>query len=214
MMTLLIAEDHPVFRKGLKDIVSEAPGYQVVGETGDGSAVLDLVRTRTPDVLLLDLNLPGCNGLEIARKIREENLSVHIIVLTMHNEEAMFNKAMDLGVHGYVLKESAVQDILDCIKTVAGGRYYISPTISQYLIRRESGARRLREHYPWLDQLTPTERKILRLISENKSSREIAGLLFISVRTVENHRQSICSKLNVHGSNGLLKFALENKSLL
>jgi DNA-binding NarL/FixJ family response regulator len=211
---VLIADDHPVFRQGLKEIVSSDPRLMVVGESGEGESLVEMVRRLRPDVLLLDLNMPGMNGLDVATALREQDSPVKIIVLTMHKEEGIFNKAMDLGVAGYVLKESAVRDILDSIQAAVRGDYYISPAISMYLINRRTKRASVLQGNPGLEALTPHERKILKLISENKTSKEIADLMFISVRTVENHRMNICNKLNMHGSSALLRFAIENKSSL
>lgn len=209
---ILLADDHPVFRKGLRDIIGDQAGFRVVGETGDGAEVERLVSELTPDVVLLDLNLPGKDGLKIAGDLGGRAAPVRIVVLTMHREEAMFNRAMDLGVRGYVLKESAVQDIIDGVRAVMRDEYFISPAISGYLVRRNEERRTLHAGHPGLALLTPAEQRVLRLVAANKSSREIAGLLFISVRTVENHRQNISAKLGLRGSNSLLKFALENRS--
>ena len=214
MTTILIADDHPVFRKGLNDIIAEEKCFVIVGETGEGDRVLDLVRELKPTVLLLDLNMPGTNGLDIASILRDEGLPVKTIVLTMHKEESIFNKAMDLGVSGYVLKESAVQDIIASINAVVNDEYYISPAISQYLLKRRARSDSFEKENSHLSDLTPTERKILKLISEDKTSKEISDALFISIRTVENHRMNICNKLNIHGANALLKFAMENRSYL
>jgi DNA-binding NarL/FixJ family response regulator len=213
-ISILIADDHPVFRKGLRDIIAEHPDLSVVGEVGEGDQVVERVMTLKPSVLLLDLNMPGKHGVDIAAELSEHNLPTKIIVLTMHKEAGMFNKIMDLGVSGYVLKESAVNDILASVKAVMNDEHYISPEISSYLMKRRSRREALSKEYPTLESLTATEQKILKLISEDKSSREIAEQLFISVRTVENHRMNICNKLNLHGSNGLLKFAIEHKSSL
>ncbi|MBI3193575.1 MAG: response regulator transcription factor [Ignavibacteriae bacterium] len=213
-ITIFIADDHPVFRKGLRDIITEEKSFVVVGETGDGSQVLKLVHQLRPTVLLLDINMPGTNGLEIAETLHDENDTIRIIILTMHNEERLFNKAMDIGVSGYILKESAVNDILEGIKAAIQDEYYISPTISKYLLNRRTKAEAAINKHPELDSLTPNERKILKLISKNKTSPEIADRMFISIRTVENHRMNICNKLNIHGSNALIKFAIDNRSNL
>ncbi len=186
----------------------------VIGETGDGDRVLDLIRELNPGVVLLDLNMPGTNGMDIAAAIRDEALPPKVIVLTMHKEEAIFNKVMDLGVSGYVLKESAIQDIFDSILAVAKDDYYISPAISQYLIKRRKGAASFQEAHPGLESLTGAERRILKLIGDDKTSKEISEQLFLSIRTVENHRMNICNKLQLHGSNALLKFAIENRTHL
>ncbi|MFH1194773.1 MAG: response regulator transcription factor, partial [bacterium] len=134
-----------------------------------------------------------------------------IIFLTMHKEEDVFNKALDLGVMGYILKESASEDIIECIKTVAENKHYISPIISEYLINRVSCSAVSKNK---IDKLTHTEKNILKMISDKKTSKEIAETLFISIRTVENHRTNICNKLELHGNNSLLLFAVENKHLL
>lgn len=213
-ITIAIAEDHPLFRKALKELLTVNPGMKVVGETGNGTQVMPLLHQLCPDVLILDLNLPGVSGLELAKQIRREELKVKIIALTMHDEEEMFNNVMDAGANGYVLKESAVDVILDGINVVAAGEYYISPTLSSYLVTRHRRRKVLHEQHPDLNLLTPTERNILKLISQNRTSKEIADQLFISEKTVQNHRMNICNKLHLHGSNGLLKFAIENKSNL
>src|SRR5262249_35820545 len=141
-------------------------------------------------------------------------LQVEAIFLTMHKDEDLFNEAMNLGVKGYVLKDSAVTDIAAAVKAVVIGQSYISPSLSSYLISRGSRASSLAKQRPGLNVLTPTERRILRLIAENNTSREIAEELFISIRTVDNHRANISAKLELQGSHALLKFALEHKSEL
>src|SRR5437867_2685853 len=184
IITILIADDHPVFRKGLRDIIAEDPDLTIVREVGEGDRVVDSIHELGPDVLLLDLNMPRKNGLEIASSLRDEKHPVKIIILTLHKEEGIFNKAMDAGVQGYILKEAAARDIIEGIKAVAHEQYYISPMISHYLVRRRKGSTALREERPGLDALSDTERKILKLVSENYTSKDIAEQLFISIRTV------------------------------
>ena len=135
-------------------------------------------------------------------------------MLFRSKEEELINRALDFGVNGFVLKENAVEDILDAIVTAAAGEHYLSPSVSGYLVRRRNRAETLAAHKPGLDDLTKAECRILKLISGNKTSREIAAELFISVRTVEAHRANICAKLDLHGSHRLLQFALENRSSL
>jgi DNA-binding NarL/FixJ family response regulator len=132
----------------------------------------------------------------------------------MHKDETMFNWAMDVGVAGYVLKESAVTDITECIKTVAAGRHYITPALSDFLFQRSRKNIRFQEQTDGLNSLTKTERRILKLIAEDKTSREIGELLFIHSRTVDNHRTNICQKLDIHGNHALLRFALKHQSEL
>lgn len=210
----LIADDHPMFRKGLLQAVGSDNAIEIVGEAGDGQEALRLADELKPDIAILDIEMPGLNGLQVAEEIIKRHLPIDIVFLTMYKEEDMFNEAMDLGVKGYVLKESAVSDIVNSIKTVASGRYFLSPSISEFLVSRSDRARLLLKKKPQLQNLTTTERKVLRSISENKTSKEIADDLNISYRTVENHRSNICNKLAIHGSHSLLKFAIEHKSEL
>jgi DNA-binding NarL/FixJ family response regulator len=213
-LRVLIADDHPMFRKGLLQAVGSDNTIEIIGEAGDGLEALRLVDELKPDVAILDIEMPGLNGLQVAEEIIKRQLPVDIVFLTMYKEEDMFNEAMDLGVKGYVLKESAVSDIVNSIKIVASGRYFLSPSISEFLVSRSDRARLLLKKKPQLQNLTTTERKVLRSISENKTSKEIADELNISYRTVENHRSNICNKLAIHGSHSLLKFAIEHKSEL
>jgi DNA-binding NarL/FixJ family response regulator len=209
---ILIADDHPVFRRGLRQIIEAEAGLKVVAEAEDGVAALALLRQEKPDIALLDIHMPGGGGFDLLRALRAERLAVEVIFLTMFNDESMFNTAMDMGARGYVLKESAVSDITGSIRAVAAGRAYISPALSEFLLNRSARALELARQHPGLNDLTPTERRILRFIADYKTSKEIAEQLHIHYRTVDNHRSNICQKLGLHGSNALLKFALENKS--
>jgi DNA-binding NarL/FixJ family response regulator len=213
-LCVLIADDHPIFRKGLLLAIGTENGIEIVGEAENGQQALDLAEKLKPDIIVLDIEMPVLNGLQVAEELIKRHLPVKIIFLTMYKEEDMFNEAMDLGVKGYVLKESAVSDIVKGIKTVADGRYFLSPSISGYLVSRTNRTRSLLKKKPQLKNLTVTERKVLRLISENKTSKEIGDGLNISYRTVENHRFNICNKLEIHGSHSLLKFAIEYKAVL
>jgi DNA-binding NarL/FixJ family response regulator len=211
---ILLADDHPVYRDGLRQIIRADPALRIVRETGNGAEALRLARELKPDIAILDMDMPGLNGLDVARARRRERLAFEIIFLTMYREEDMFNEAMDLGAKGYVLKESAAADILQSIHAVASGQHYISPSISGLLVNRRARADDLRRAQPGLESLTPAERRILRLIASDKTSKEIADELGLSPRTVENHRTNISAKLGLQGSHSLLKFAFENKSRL
>jgi DNA-binding NarL/FixJ family response regulator len=158
--------------------------------------------------------MPGMGGFAVARELQKERLAVAVIFLTIHSEEDMFNEALDVGALGYVLKESAVSDIAAAIKSAATGQHYISPSISGFLVNRGRRGAALEKENPTLNDLTPSERRILKLIAEDKSSKEIGELLFISHRTVENHRTNICQKLGLSGSHALVRFALKHKSEL
>lgn len=210
-ISVVIADDHPVFRQGLRQVIETEQGIRVVGESGDGAEALRMIQEHAPDVAVLDINMPSLLGFEVAREIRQQGLRARIIFLTMYNDERMFNEALNAGALGYLLKDSAVSDIVGGIRAVAAGQHFITPSISGYLFNRASRRAALSEKTPTLADLTPTELRILKLIAEYKTSKEIAAQLFISYRTVENHRTSICNKLGIHGSNALIKFALEHR---
>jgi DNA-binding NarL/FixJ family response regulator len=211
---VLIVDDHPLFRSGLRQVIADDPRLQLVGETGDGETALKLVEDKKPDVAVLDVNLPGLSGLDLARKLQVQHLPTRVIMLTMHKDEETCNRALDIGARGFVLKENAVEEILKAIVAVADGEHYLSSTISGYLVRRRNRAESLAAKKPGLDDLTKAERRILKLIAEKKTSREIGAELFISPRTVEAHRANICAKLELTGSHSLLQFALENRSAI
>jgi DNA-binding NarL/FixJ family response regulator len=212
--TLVIADDHPLFRKGLREVIESDPELQIIGEAGDGEMALSLIRQHTPPLVILDVDMPKMSGLVVARELRQGKSETEVIFLTMYKEEDLFNEAMDVGARGYVLKDSAVNDILNAIHTVMEGKYYISPALSDHLMKRSTRAEKLLRHAPSLEDLTPAELRVLRLIAENKTSKEIADILSISYKTVENHRTNVASKLHLRGSHSLLKFALENKTAL
>lgn len=211
---VILADDHPIFRQGLLQIVGRDAEVEIVGEAEDGTATLELIERLQPQVAVLDIDMPKKNGFAVAQSARERKLPTNLIFLTMYKEEDAFNRALDLGVKGYVLKDSAVTEIVAAIKTVAAGQHYISPVISTFLINRSSRIQNFKEQTPGLASLTQAERRLLKLIAANKTTREIADELFISPRTVDNHRANICQKLNLKGSHALLKFAFDHKSEL
>ena len=213
MRTILIADDHPIFRKGLAEVISSGSEYSVIAECGDGVSALRMIKELNPDIALLDIQMPKMTGFEVLKAVNEAHLTTNIVFLTMHSEENIFEKAMDLGAKGYLLKESVTDDIILCLKNVLAGRFYVSGSISDYLIRLTTKLKAGNER-TGIQKLTSTEMKVLKLIAEKLSSKEIAERLFVSVRTVENHRNNICIKLDLHGANALLPFAIENKHLL
>jgi DNA-binding NarL/FixJ family response regulator len=213
-ISVLIADDHPIFRKGLREVLTEDATIKLVAETADGETALQRIRELKPQVAVLDMDMPGLNGLQIARKVFDLKLPVALVILTMYKEERVFNEAIDAGVLGYVLKENAASDLLNCVHTVATGQPFISPSLSSLLLGRNARARKFREEKPELEKLTPAERRILKLIAEDLTSKEIGEQLGISFHTVENHRANISEKLHLHGSHSLLKFAFANKNRL
>lgn len=213
-MRIIVADDHPLFRQGLLQTIEREPSIEVVGETGNGNDALHLILDRKPDIAVLDISMPGTGGLEVVREaLKVEECSTEFVVLTMYSEEAYFTEAMDLGVKGYLLKDSAPGDIIACIRSVADGLPYVSPLVSHYLVRRKTKLP-LQQRKTALDDLTAQEHRVLKLLSMNKTSREIADDLGISVRTVQHHRYNVCSKLNLEGYNKLLQFAIEHRSSL
>lgn len=213
-LNILIADDHPIFRRGLCEVIESQPDLRLVGQANNGDEALKLVEQLKPGVVILDVHMPLLTGLQAARRLIEEGAAPKVILLTMHEDESLLMEALDLGIHAYVLKENAVEDLITAIRTVAAGRTFISATLSEMLLRRRSRTETLRQERPGIDSLTPTERRILKLIAEDKTSKEIADLLSSAVRTVETHRQNMSTKLGLSGSHSLLKFAFENKSRL
>jgi DNA-binding NarL/FixJ family response regulator len=211
-ITLVIAEDHPLFRKGLTDALSGDAAFRIVGEAGDGELALALVRRHRPRVALLDVDMPRLSGLSVAETVRREELGVAIVMLTMYKDAAMLHRALDAGAKGYVLKDSAVNDIVACLHMVASGRAYISPALSTDLLERQAST--ASGEMAAVARLSPAEQRVLRLIAQGLTSPEIAARLEISVKTVENHRMHICGKLGLRGPQALLRFALERKALL
>lgn len=211
---VLIADDHPIFREGLKKVVERDSRLKVVGEAEDGEAAITRIAELQPDVAVVDLDMPVRDGFAVARAIRDDQPATRVIFLTMHNSEELFHSALDLGVAGYVLKDGAIPEIVNAIIAVAAGRNFISSELSTYLVNRNNRAAELARRKPSLNDLTPAERRVLKLIAEEKTSKQIAAELFISVRTVEHHRAHICEKLELHDFNALVKFAITHKSEL
>ena len=211
---ILIADDHPVFRRGLRMIIEAEASMKVVAEAEDGMTALARIQAEEPDVAVLDVDMPNGGGFDVVRQMQKLNLATAVIFLTMYKDEGLFNKALDLGALGYILKDSAIGDIVASVKAVAAGENYISQPLATFLVKRSRRLTEFVQHTPSINDLTPAERRILRLIADHKTSREIASELFISVRTVERHRLNICDKLDIHGSNALIRFALENKQQL
>jgi DNA-binding NarL/FixJ family response regulator len=212
---ILIADDHPVLRKGLRLTIEEDPGLRVVAEASDGEEALALVSKLRPDIAVLDIDMPKLDGLGVGREIRRLGLAVKTIFLTLHMDEDMFRTALELGSKGYILKDSAALEIVAGIRSVAADRPYYSSAIAMQMLDHRESPRKTPTGIP-VDQLSPTERRIMQLIGNGKSSKEIGTELSIHYRTVENHRTNICRKLSLEGegANALLRFALQNKSRL
>jgi DNA-binding NarL/FixJ family response regulator len=211
---VVIVDDHPLFRQGLRHAIVADPQFELVGEAGQGEEALELILKQKPDVAVLDVNLPQLNGFGIISALQAKKSKTLIVILTMLKDEQAFNTALNLDVNGFVLKENAAAEILNCITAVANGESYVSPSLTDFLLRRRSRTEMLARKRPGLEDLTVAERRILKRIADGKTTKEIAAEFFISPRTVESHRSNICEKLELTGSNRLLQFALQNRDAL
>lgn len=203
-MKILIADDHPFTLQGTKSFV-ESYGYSVADACSNGTSALNLILLHVPDVAILDINMPGLDGLEVAKKVQEARIKTRVILLTMHNEMTVYKKAMQYGIFGYILKEHAQEELELCLSNVKEGKKYMSSFLKENLVASVdtySGA---------LASLTFSERKILELVAQQKTSKQIADLLFLSEKTVEGHRGKIIEKLGLpKEKNALLKWAIQN----
>lgn len=211
---IFIVDDHPMIRQGLRKMIEEKTDHKFVGEADNGVQALKLIEELKPDIIVVDISMPEMSGFELIRLLKKKPFAIEFIMLTMYKEEEYFNEAMELDVKGYLLKESTGAEFLKCLREVSLGNYYVSPELSGYLLKRTHAADTFLNQRPSLKLLTQMELKVLKLISENKTSKEIAEQLHISYRTVQNHRSKICEKLELEGYNKLLQFAIEHKQLL
>jgi DNA-binding NarL/FixJ family response regulator len=211
---VLIADDHPIVRKGLRLSVEEDTGIKVVGEASDGEMALAMIKKLRPQIAVLDIDMPKLDGLSVAREIARQKLQTETIFLTFHADEELFRTAMDLGSKGYILKDSASQEIVAAVRAVAAGRHYLSSAMTASLLQKRDKPEEKKNALA--DLLTPTEYRIMQLIADGKSSKEIGAELSIHYRTVENHRTNMCRKLSLEGegANALLRYALQNRDLL
>lgn len=211
---VFIADDHPIFRNGLAQLLNLEENIEIVGEAENGVKALARIRETLPDIVILDIDMPEKGGFEVASELKSAQTSPEIIFLTMHKNESLFNAALNVGAKGFVLKDSAMEDIVYAVKAVSHGENFISPALSTFLLKRANSTAAFEQNNPSVKNLTPTERRILRLIGEYKTSKEIADNLFISQRTVDTHRNNISTKLDLKGTHALLKFALDNRDAL
>lgn len=204
MTRLLFADDHPIFLSGLVSVIQGRPDLTVVARAEDGEQALAALRAHEIDVAVCDISMARLNGLEVVATAQAEGLSAYFILLTMYNDPAYLRRAQELGVAGYVLKESAVDELTRAIDAVSAGGHFVSPSMQERAQPPPASALDL-------SQLTEGERVVLRELANNQTSREIATRLGVSTRTIQNHRANICAKLGLRGANRLLQFALENR---
>ena len=204
---VLLADDHTLVRAGIRVLLENLAGVEVIGEAGDGREALALLKKHRPSVVLMDITMPGLNGLEAAAQIAKEFPAVRVIILSMHNNEEYYWRALKAGAAGYLLKKAATAELETALHRVVNGEIYLSQEISA----------RLQKKFPWreindqkspLEQLTGRQREILQLIAEGQNTKGIADLLKVSPKTVEYHRMKLMAGLNVHDVPGLVRFAL------
>jgi DNA-binding NarL/FixJ family response regulator len=199
---IITADDHPLFLKGLRDTLVEEADFEVVDLANNGQQALEKIEKWQPDVATLDLDMPILNGIEVAKIVLKKYPNIKIILLSMHKDADIIRAAMALGIHGYVFKDDAVNDLVSAVRTVFEGGNYIS-------LDKSKKSFFLQDNNELIGELTKMEKLILREIANQKTTKQIADEHFISTKTVENHRANICKKLNLHGNNSLLKFAIK-----
>jgi DNA-binding NarL/FixJ family response regulator len=205
-LKVLLADDHSLMRKGIRAVLSALPGVEVVAETADGREALALIEQHLPDVAVVDITMPGLNGLEVAARATKTAPRTKVLILSMHASEAYVAQALRAGVAGYLLKDAADDELPMAIKVVARGEVYLSPKISTQVVERYVQSASAAPDP--LAGLTTRQREILQLVAEGKSSKEIALLLDLSAKTVESHRAQIMERLDVHDLTGLVRFAI------
>jgi DNA-binding NarL/FixJ family response regulator len=211
---VIIADESPLCRKGLRDLLEEDGRFEIVAEADHGQAALRAILSNKPDVAVLDSALPGICSLEVAALLKARNHKTNLVLLASQKDETTFNQAISLGIKGYVLRRNPPNEILECIAAAARDEAYVSPVLTDMLLRRRGRTDSLDRRQPGLGRLTAAERRILKNIAQGKTSREIASDCGISPRTVDSHRAHICEKLGLSGSNRLLQFAFEHRDAL
>jgi DNA-binding NarL/FixJ family response regulator len=205
MVTILLADDHGVVRAGMRALLGEL-GMQVVAETGDGQQALQLIGEKKPDLALLDISMPGLNGLEVAERARKQFPGTRIVMLSMHADDEFARRALASGALGYVLKNADRAELEAALRSVLRGDVWLSPSVSRRFA--EAGARPRPPGEAPFEVLTPRQREVLQLIAEGLSTKEIAAKLNLGVKTVETHRAELMQRLGIHGVAGLVRYAI------
>ena len=206
---VLLADDHTLVRAGIRALLEKLPGLEVAGEASDGREVLDLIKTRQPDVVLMDISMPGLNGLEALARITRDFPKVRVIILSMHHNEEYVWQALKSGASGYLLKKAATAELPAALKSVAGGEIYLSREIASQFLKKFPLQQIGRSTSP-LEQLTSRQREILQLLAEGQNTKAIALVLKVSDKTVEYHRAKLMARLNIFDVPGLVRFALRS----
>lgn len=214
-MHILIADDHPIFRSGLKFLLETSFSDIQITEFNNGQDLIDYTNDKTGDIIIVDIDMPGKNGLQVCEELTQKNADLKIIVLTMYKDLEMLKLAFYNGAQGYLVKDNTSEELVDCIQTILSGKTYMAKGIrdQEQIVDKEDTSKYLIAEL--LNSLTRTELKTLKLVSQKLPSKEIADLLFVSVKSVENYRSRICKKLNLDArNNSLLLWVLDNKSII
>lgn len=206
---IVLADDHQVVREGLRALLESEPGFEIVGETGDGLEAVRLVEQHKPHVLVVDLMMPGLNGLEVARQISQRLPRTRIVVLSMHASEPYVIEALKNGASAYVIKDASAAELVRAVREALAGRRYLSPPLSEPAIDSYIQRAKNSDSLDLYDTLTTREREVLQLAAEGHTTPEIAGRLFISPRTVETHRANVMHKLGLRSQTELVRYALQ-----
>ena len=206
MIRILLIDDHKIVCDGLRLVLEQQPGMEVVGVAHDGRRGVHLARERTPDVVILDVAMPDLNGIEAARQLLEQQPQLRIVALSMHSDRRYVTGMLEAGARGYLLKDCAAEELADAIRTVVGGRVYLSPSVSGQVV--EALRQRHPEEVGPAAKLTPREREVLQLLAEGHTARVIAQRLHLSVKTVETHRRQLMEKLDLHTVADLTRYAI------
>jgi DNA-binding NarL/FixJ family response regulator len=204
---LVLADDHAVFREGMKRMLEDSGFFTVVAQAGDGKTLAEKVASVAHDLVLTDLSMPGANGFEAIELVKKSSPQSKIVVLSMHKDRDLFKKAIQLGIEGYILKEDIFEQMIHCLKTVAGGEKSFSPRLTNFITADYAANTTDELAY---EILTKREQEILRLLGKGQSNKEIAGFLDLSVRTVETHRASIMRKMDFHNIQELVTYCIRN----
>lgn len=215
MIRILAVDDHPIFRKGLVALIQDAFEDSVISEAEDGALAIKKLSEKQFDVLILDIDMPHKSGLEVLDHIKEHQLQVKTVILTMHNDEMFFNEAFNRGAKGFLLKEDSSLEIIDCITRIQQNIPFVSKKLTSFLANREQFNQQMSQLKQAIGTLTKSEMNTLKLVAQNKSSKEIAALLFVTEKSIENYRSRICKKLDISGgANSLFKWTIEHKDLI
>jgi len=207
--TIVIVDDHPLFREGLKSIIGRNTGFEVIGEAGHARDALRIIRKLKPDLVLVDIRLPDKNGIELTREISRLFPEMHIMMVTMHAKVDYIVKAFEAGATGYVVKESATEKLMEGIETVFKGEYFMDSAVSHKVVKKliENPQKEVRFANTAYETLTSREQEVMALLAEGLSTKETAEKLFISPKTAENHRSNIMRKLDLHSTLELVRYA-------